>query len=46
MAVLRCDHPNIEAFIEAKHDPTRLRMFNLSVLVTDAFMRSVNEDAD
>ena len=41
MATLRCDHPDIEAFIEAKHDPSRLRMFNLSVLVTDAFMDAV-----
>ena len=46
MAVLRCDHPDIKAFIDAKRDPARLRMFNLSVLVTDAFMRAVNEDAD
>jgi ribonucleoside-diphosphate reductase alpha chain len=44
MATLRCDHPDIEAFIEAKHEPGRLRMFNLSVLVTDAFMQSVKED--
>ena len=45
MATLRCDHPDIEAFVEAKRDPARLRMFNLSVLVTDAFMRAVAEDA-
>jgi ribonucleoside-diphosphate reductase alpha chain len=41
MATLRCDHPDIEAFIDAKQDPARLRMFNLSVLVTDAFMEAV-----
>jgi ribonucleoside-diphosphate reductase alpha chain len=45
MATMRCDHPDIEAFIEAKREPGRLRMFNLSVLVTDAFMRAVKEDA-
>ena len=44
MATLRCDHPDIEAFIEAKKDPARLRMFNLSVLVTDAFMAAVKAD--
>ncbi|MCM0022247.1 MAG: adenosylcobalamin-dependent ribonucleoside-diphosphate reductase, partial [Tagaea sp.] len=45
MATLRCDHPDIEAFVEAKREPGRLRMFNLSVLVTDAFMTAVKEDA-
>ena len=45
MAVMRCDHPDIVDFIEAKQTPGRLRMFNLSVLVTDAFMQAVKEDA-
>jgi ribonucleoside-diphosphate reductase alpha chain len=44
MATLRCDHPDIEAFVDAKQEPGRLRMFNLSVLVTDAFMQAVRED--
>ena len=45
MGMLRCDHPDIEDFIAAKQDPERLRMFNLSVLVTDVFMQAVKEDA-
>jgi ribonucleoside-diphosphate reductase alpha chain len=44
MATMRCDHPDVEAFIEAKKDPARLRMFNLSVLVTDPFMDAVKAD--
>lgn len=44
MATLRCDHPDIEAFIEAKREANRLRMFNLSVLVTDAFMNAVKQN--
>ncbi len=45
MATMRCDHPDIEAFIDAKREAGRLRMFNLSVLATDAFMTAVREDA-
>ncbi|HVI87890.1 MAG TPA: adenosylcobalamin-dependent ribonucleoside-diphosphate reductase [Dongiaceae bacterium] len=45
MATMRCDHPDIESFIEAKREAGRLRMFNLSVLVTDAFMTAMKEDA-
>ena len=41
LATLRCDHPDIEDFIEAKSDAARLRMFNVSVLITDAFMAAV-----
>lgn len=44
MATMRCDHPDIEAFITAKRDAARLRMFNLSVLITDPFMDAVKAD--
>jgi len=46
MATMRCDHPDIEDFIAAKSDPARLRMFNMSVLVTDPFMAAVKADTD
>jgi len=45
MATLRCDHPDIEAFVAAKADARRLRNFNLSVLVTDPFMDAVKRGA-
>ncbi|AML50093.1 adenosylcobalamin-dependent ribonucleoside-diphosphate reductase [Falsihalocynthiibacter arcticus] len=44
MATMRCDHPDIEDFITAKKDSARLRMFNLSVLITDDFMEAVKAD--
>ncbi len=44
MATMRCDHPDVEQFITAKSDPARLRMFNMSVLVTDPFMAAVKAD--
>ena len=46
MATMRCDHPDVEKFIEAKRDPIRLRMFNMSVLVTDPFMDAVKSNSD
>ncbi len=45
MATMRCDHPDVEDFITAKQDAARLRMFNLSVLITDDFMAAVKADA-
>lgn len=46
MGTMRCDHPDIREFITAKQDSARLRMFNLSVLVTDDFMKAVKDNAD
>lgn len=46
MGTMRCDHPDIESFIAAKQRAGRLRNFNLSVLVTDAFMAAVKANAD
>ncbi len=45
MATLRCDHPDVEDFVTAKREKGRLTNFNLSVLVTDAFMEAVDADA-
>ena len=45
MATMRCDHPDIEAFVTAKSDAARLRNVNLSVLITDPFMQAVADGA-
>jgi ribonucleoside-diphosphate reductase alpha chain len=45
MGTLRCDHPDILEFVDAKLDPESLRHFNISVLVTDKFMQAVEADA-
>ena len=46
MGTLRCDHPDIEEFIAVKQDHAQLRHFNISVLVSDAFMAAVRDDGD
>ena len=46
MATLACDHPDIEDFIDAKRQSGRLSNFNLSVLVSDAFMNAVKANSD
>ena len=46
MGTLRCDHPDIETFVDAKRDRGELRHFNVSVLVSDAFMAAVEENGD
>jgi ribonucleoside-diphosphate reductase alpha chain len=46
MGVLRVDHPDIEEFIEAKANKTKLTNFNVSIAVTDEFMEAVKNDTE
>jgi ribonucleoside-diphosphate reductase alpha chain len=46
MAVMDCEHPDLLDFITAKNTPGRLTNFNVSVLITDAFMDAVKEDEE
>ena len=44
--VHNCDHPDIEEFVECKRDNEKINNFNISVAITDGFMRAVQRDAD
>ncbi len=46
MGTLSCEHPDVEQFIVAKQQAGTLTRFNLSVLVTDAFMQAVEDDRE
>ena len=46
MGILRCDHPDIVEFVNSKRDPNALASFNISVMVTDAFMHALAKGRD
>jgi ribonucleoside-diphosphate reductase alpha chain len=46
MGTFEVAHPDVKDFIRAKREDGRLRQFNLSLLITDGFMKAVEDDAD
>jgi ribonucleoside-diphosphate reductase alpha chain len=46
MGTFEVAHPDVKDFIRAKREDGRLRQFNLSLLITDGFMKAVEDDTD
>lgn len=46
MGILRIDHPEIEKFISAKEDYSQLTNFNISIAITDTFVKALNSGQD
>ena len=46
MRVLDIDHPDVKEFVKAKREDGRLRQFNLSLLITDDFIKAVELDTE